>query len=72
LISVWAYTEEDAKRLAIGRNSWMAVPIKYKGREITGIVYLDSNEKGFFTEEIAELAVWACGGLAVFIDERYK
>ncbi|HEY2847954.1 MAG TPA: GAF domain-containing protein [Pyrinomonadaceae bacterium] len=72
LMSVWNYTEEDAKKLSSGRNSWMAVPIKYKGHEITGVVYLDSNEKEFFNGEIRELVVWACGGLAVFIDERYK
>lgn len=72
LVADWGYTEEDAKRLAIGRNSWMAVPIKYKGSEVTGVVYLDSDEKKFFTDEIKTLIVGACGGLAVFIDERYS
>jgi hypothetical protein len=72
LVSVWGYTPEEARKLSITSNSWLAVPIKYKGTEVTGVVYLDSNEKDFFTDPIKEQVVWACGGLAVFIDERYR
>ncbi|MFM9902980.1 MAG: hypothetical protein ACKVQJ_00245 [Pyrinomonadaceae bacterium] len=72
LISLWGYTEDDARRLSATRNSWLAVPIKYSSGEVTGIVYLDSAEKDFFPDEVKKLVVWACDGVANFIDERYK
>lgn len=71
MISEWSFTEEDARKLTLTRNSFMAVPIKYKGEEVTGVVYLDSNDKDFFTPEVQNQVISACGGLATFLDERY-
>lgn len=73
LITDWGYTEADAKKVSSTRNSFMAVPIKYRGQEVTGVIYLDSSEKDFFDDDsVKTLIVWACAGLAVFIDERYN
>jgi hypothetical protein len=71
LVSEWGFTETDARKLSFSRNSWLAVPIEHEG-EVTGVVYLDSKEKEFFPDAIKAQVVWACWGLAVFIDERYK
>lgn len=72
LITVWGYTEADARKLDPTRNSWMAVPIKHKEKDVTGVVYMDSDEKSFFDEEVQARIIHACAGLAVFIDGRYK
>jgi hypothetical protein len=71
MVREWGYTEEDAKQLSIDRNSWMAIPIYYRGKEVTGVVFLDSSDKGIFTEDLRDAIEWTCAGLAVFIDERY-
>lgn len=72
LISSWGFTETDARGLSSSRNSWMAVPIKYKGDEVTGVLYLDSDDVSFFDDEnVKATIVWAAAGLAVFIDARY-
>jgi hypothetical protein len=35
------------------------------------VVFLDSSDKGIFTEDLRDAIEWTCAGLAVFIDERY-
>lgn len=72
LVRDWGFDQEQALRLTFGRNAWMAVPIKYSDRRIAGVIYLDAKHSGFFTDDIANLVTWACGGVAVFINERYR
>lgn len=72
LIEKYGFTKKQADEVSIDRNSWMAVPIKYAGKEITGVLYLDAKDKDFFTDEVQREVVWACGGIAVFINERYR
>lgn len=71
MVQEWGFTSEEAAKLTFDRNSWMAVPILYRGGEVTGVVYLDSNDSGIFTEDVRNEVVSACAGLAVFISERY-
>lgn len=72
LVSIWSYTEEDAKKLTSDRKSWMAVPIFGKDDIVIGVVYLDSNEKDFFTDNVQEIIINACTGVADYISNRYE
>lgn len=72
LVQKYGFTKKQADAVPIDRNSWMAVPIKYQGKEVTGVLYLDAKDRDFFTDEVQQQVVWACGGFAVFINERYR
>lgn len=72
LVALWSYPEEDARKLTSDRRSWMSVPIFGPNTSVVGVVYLDSNEKDFFSPEVQNLVINACSGIASYIDERYK
>ena len=70
LITDWNYTEERARRLNAGAMEWMAVPL-IEGDEVEAVLFLDVNQRGFFTSERQELVLAATRGIAVFIGKRY-
>ena len=75
LVQKWGYTEQDARRLSNDRFSWMAIPIfgKQDSKSVViGVVFLDSDDRDFFTGEVKQLIITACAGIAAYIDERYK
>jgi hypothetical protein len=49
----------------------MAIPLLDPRGEAIGVVFLDSIQPDFFTEEIKNLVIGACGGISSYIDERY-
>lgn len=71
LVRDWAYTEADARKLSPDRRSWMAVPILGSKSAVVAVVFLDSNEKDFFTSDIRELVINCCAGIASYINEVY-
>lgn len=72
LVKNYGFSRANAKNVTFDRNSWMAVPIKYDGKEVAGVLYLDAKDKDFFTDEVKEQVVRVSAGIAVFINERYK
>ena len=48
-------------------NSWLAIPLKTRGRVI-GLIELDGKQKGQFTEHHAELAVTFANQVAIALD----
>ena len=72
LVHEWAYPEHDARALKSDRQSWMAVPIFGSKKRVIGVVYLDSVEREFFTDDVKQLVIDACYGLTSYIKERYK
>ncbi len=48
-------------------NSWLAVPLKMKGK-IIGLIALDGKSKGLFTEHHAELAVTFANQVAIALE----
>lgn len=71
LKSQWGYTDQDARKIARGRYSFMAVPIRC-GQHVVGVIYLDSDQRDLFTgTEIADQVVAACGGINRYVDWRY-
>jgi GAF domain-containing protein len=71
LVGDWSYTEEEARTLSPDRRSWMGVPILSAGTTAIAVVYLDSSVQDFFSAEIQQLIVNACGGIAAYTMEAY-
>lgn len=71
LVELWGYTEPDAQQINSDRMSWMAIPLRGRGNEVVGVVYLDSDQSGFFTPDVQELIVVSCEAVATYIDEAY-
>lgn len=73
LIRDWHYTEKDARNATSDRYSAMAVPVKSKdGQTVLGVVYLDSNQKDFFSPQpVTDAVINGCAGITQYIGERY-
>jgi hypothetical protein len=72
LVESWNYTEDLARLLNPAVMSWMAVPFHDPvRRKVEGILYLDSTNRDFFTDERQALILRAAAGIAVFIGRRY-
>ena len=71
LMSGFNYREDEAKRLDHKAMAWMAVPLEGAGGQLEGIVYLDSVERGYFTEPRQELVLELCRLIASFVGKRY-
>jgi hypothetical protein len=71
LRSEYHMPEDEAKRVATDRYSYMATPIK-TGTRVIGVVYLDSSERGFFDASTADVAVTACAAVAQYANFRYR
>ncbi len=73
LVKDWNYTEERARLLNPGAMEWMAVPFYDAERQrVDAVLYLDANERHFFSSERQEIVLSAVSGIAVFIGRRYS
>jgi hypothetical protein len=74
LVANWSYTEHDARQVTSDRQAWMAIPIFGSPTSASGVVavvYLDSDQRNFFSKQVQKLALHAASGIATYIDERY-
>jgi len=72
LISDWNYTEERARKLNPGAMEWMALPIYDPERQrVEAVLFLDVNQRDFFTADRQELILAGLSGIAVFVGRRY-
>ncbi len=73
LIRTWHYTEKDAREATSDRFSAIAVPVQSKDRQrVLGVVYLDSDQREFFTpQKVSEAVMNGCSGISRYIGERY-
>lgn len=76
LVQYWGYTPAQARDLRHDRTSWFAVPILGKsgsdGETTIAVVYLDSDEQGFFTEPIQQVIIGGCAGITEYVDKTYS
>lgn len=72
LVRDWSYTEAEARRLSPDRYAWMAVPIIGPTGAPLAVVYLDSSEPDFFTDEAQDLILAGCRGIALYTMEAYR
>jgi hypothetical protein len=70
LVTQWAYSEPQARKVDPSSMSWMAVPLG-AGKRIEGILYLDARDRDFFTEARQDLILRAAIGVARYVAERY-
>lgn len=71
LVRDWAYTEHDARKLSPDRHAWMAVPVIGPSKAPVAVVYLDSSDPCFFTDEVQDLILAGCRGIAEYTMEAY-
>lgn len=74
LMKEFGYTRGEAEGLDRSRWSFMAVPIlsgESPSLQTIGVVYADSTDPKFFTEEIQQLMLAATSGVAAFVRIRY-
>lgn len=67
----WSYHERDARKLAIDRHSWMAVPILGRNDNVIAVVYLDSSDRDLFSASVKKRVISSCIGITNYINERY-
>lgn len=71
LMSSWAFKRDEAEHIAHDRNAWMAFPIPgEKDSKPLAVLFLDSNDANFFTEEVQAIVAAAASGLASYIKVR--
>lgn len=71
MIEEYGIPREDAKALRPDRMAWLAIPLIGE-KEPVGVVFLDSNDKEFFTKEVVDLAVAATVGIAYYVRKIYR
>lgn len=70
LVAEWGYKREEVRNEGGQRWCHFAVPVR-DGHHTVGVLYADSAEQDFFSEDVQELLVNGAVGLASFIRERY-
>jgi hypothetical protein len=75
MVSVWNFPMVEARELDPSRRAWMAVPLTETDAGdadcVIGVVYLDSNDKDLFTEDMQSLILDCVKGVAGFVRVRY-
>jgi hypothetical protein len=71
LVHDWFYTEEDARTITPDRQAWMAVPVLMPNGEVSAVICLDSNVRGFFSAAVKEVVMSCSGGITAYIVEVY-
>lgn len=70
LITRWHFTEEDARNLDAASMAWLALPITDGQGKVAGVLFADSVDKGFFTDDRSLVAMTAATGIAEFVKLR--
>ena len=70
MIREWSFTEQQARQLDAGAMAWMAVPFM-EDDKVYAVLFLDANQRDFFTEARQELVLRAQRGIAIFVGRRY-
>jgi hypothetical protein len=72
LVQAWGFSHEAARRVDPTVRAWMAVPLMTPELGIEGIVYVDAQDGGFFTDLAQRLVLGACTGIALYSRQRYN
>lgn len=71
MISEYSIPREEAEALKPGRRAWLAIPITGTKAPV-GVVFMDSDDKEFFSEPVIEAAVSATEGIAEYVRKVYR
>lgn len=72
MVRDWGFTEKQAKGLNAGRWSWIAVPLRGSDGKVHAVLYMDSTERQYFSEDRVKEVVEATKCLNRFVEERYR
>lgn len=71
LVKNWGFSKARARRIDPTVAAWMAVPLQTPENGVEAVVFLDAQRRGFFTDNRQLLVLGGCGGLALFVRQRY-
>lgn len=71
MIGSYNYLEAEARSLNAATMAWAAMPLEEEGR-VVAVVYADSTDRSFFTEERQDLIQFGSAGVARFMRRRYN
>ncbi len=71
LVSVWGYDREDARRLDPESKTWLALPLLDSSSNVQAILYADSTDRKFFTQDRQTRTMAVAGGIAAYVARRY-
>lgn len=71
LVEHTGMTRTDAEKTRPDRYSFLGIPITGPDSQVRAVLYLDARDEGFFTDSTVDLALYACEGLARWVDEHY-
>lgn len=74
LVGEWGFTDQQAREVNPATYSWLAMPLVQliNGKDrVDGVVFIDSQDKTFFTAEKKEIILYAAIGIARFIGIKY-
>lgn len=68
----WGYATEEARHMDQTRGAWMGCPILDDRGKVEGVMYLDSSDRAYFTDERLVLITQAVEAVTRYGKERYK
>jgi hypothetical protein len=71
MIQVYGFDADRARALDPMTQSWIAAPLIQNGNDVEGVLYCDSTQPGFFTEERQRAIGYAAVGIAFFVGKAY-
>lgn len=71
LVSQYGYSNKEARDLNPDCRAWAAMPITDTRQQVQAVLYADSVDPEFFTDERLEMIKYAAVGIAYYVGERY-
>lgn len=65
MVTIYGYSEDQARALEPSTMSWMAVPLKSTSGDVEGVLYCDCKVRDFFTEDRQAVVIFAAIGIAI-------
>lgn len=73
LVTQQNYLQAEAEKMTRDRFSAISVPVESRDGELIGVVYMDSNEKSFFSNAAIQSTVLAAvAGITKFVGVQYE
>lgn len=74
LVADWGYSREDAQKLSVDREAWLAVPIfeDEASNAVIGVVFVDSTRRTLMNDRCQALVFEGCKAIAKYVGKRYK
>lgn len=71
MVTYYGFDTERANALDASTEAWIAAPITKTDGDVEGVLYCDSIQRGFFTQDRCKAIGYAAVGIAFFLGKRY-